>query len=175
MAKSVWLLAIGGALMASTALAQPPEGERGRRRERDPERMKQLIERFDEDGDGELSREERQKARETMRSERGERGGRPGGPGGEAGERGRGGPGGPGGPGGRRGMAQPGDLFDQIDSDGDGTITKEQFVAFMEQMRERMGQRGGPGGERGGRGRGGERGQRGPRDRPPVEEADDEL
>lgn len=76
----------------------------------------------------------------------------------------------------------PASLFNRIDTDGDGTITREQFVKFMEEMRAQRGAR--FGGERGG-----ERGPRGPRgegrrpgrgaDRPaaeePVTDAGDEL
>jgi hypothetical protein len=60
-------------------------------------------------------------------------------------------------------MADPGAMFDQIDSDGDGNVTKEQFVKFMEKMRAQFGQRG----EGGQRGKGGKRGDSGRQTRPP--------
>ncbi|MEM8865561.1 MAG: hypothetical protein AAGF31_08445 [Planctomycetota bacterium] len=137
--------------------------ERGPRGPRDPERMQRILERFDEDGDGELSLEERQTARETIMSERGARDGRRDGRrGGEAGKRR-----GAGGPGGFGGRMDPETLFDRIDADGDGTITKDQFVTFVTEMRAKWREM-----ARERRGDGGFRGEgRRPRPRPPVEES----
>lgn len=154
---AVGLLAATAMLVASPAVAG--EGEGKQRGQRDPakraEMREKMLEKFDTDGDGKLSKEERSAAREA----RGAEGRRPRG---ERGERGaRGGRRGPGGPVGR--MPEPAELFDRIDADGDGSVSKEQFVAFMTEMREKMraemesrrGNRGDrPRGSRGGRERG---------------------
>ena len=70
---------------------------RGGRRGPGRERMK-LVDRFDEDKDGRLNRQERDKAREFVKSNNADNGRGRGGPGGRGGFRG-----GPGGPGGFRG------------------------------------------------------------------------
>lgn len=148
------LLMAAAVMMAAPAMAQKGEGKK--KGDRDPakraEMRAKMLEKFDTDGDGELSKEERTAAREARQKE-----GK--GPKGERGARGL--RGGPGGPGGR--MPEPAALFDKIDSDGDGTVTKEQFVTFMTEMREKMRaemQARGGDRQRGPRGPRGERGRR---------------
>ena len=139
MAVVIGLMA-GGSVLAAEGDDKPRE-----RGPRDPERMQKLLEKFDADGDGKLNKEERTAAREARMAKRGEKGGE------KAGEqaRKRGGPRGPRGP---QRMPDPAALFDKIDADGDGSINKDQFIAFMQKMREeRMSQRGPRGeGRRGG-------------------------
>lgn len=65
MKRFLLLMAPIGLLLAGPALAQNDQNPGDRRRPRDPERMQQMLDRFDSDGDGELSREERQAAREA--------------------------------------------------------------------------------------------------------------
>ena len=93
------------------------EGERDR-----PDRSEmreKMIERFDADGDGELSKEERAKARSEGRGRRGGKGGPKG-----------------------EGRMDPGAMFDRFDADGDGQLSREEFMQLadvMRRMRERMG------------------------------------
>lgn len=178
--KSTWWTLCGvAALLAAPALAgegdKPAKGDKPPRGE---DFRQKMLEEFDADGDGELSDDERTKMRESRRERgagergKGERGGeaRRRGPGGPGGERGFGPP--PGGPGGPGMMMDPGRLFDRVDEDGDGSVTREEFTGFFEKMREMRGGRGpgeggGPGGDRIGRRPGGERGERGrPEGRP---------
>ena len=160
MATKYWILAVCISLISSEAWAQGPK-----RNPRDPDQRRQMVEKFDKDGDGKLSKEEKTAAREAMRTRRGEGGqrakGRSGGTGGEGQQRGQRGQQGRGGPKGF--MSDPGAMFDRIDSDGDGNVTKEQFVKFMEKMRAQFGQRG----EDGQRGKGGKRGGSGRQTRSP--------
>jgi hypothetical protein len=159
MANKNWILAVCISLVSSEAWAQGPK-----RGPRDPDQRKQMIEKFDKDGDGKLNREEKTAAREAARTRRGggsqDAQGRRRGSGGEGQQRGQRGQRG-GGP--KNFMTDPGAMFDQIDSDGDGNVTKEQFVKFMEKMRAQFGQRG----EGGQRGKGGKRGDSGRQTRPP--------
>lgn len=94
-----------------------------------------IMDEFDADGDGELSDDERAKAREEMRSRRGnrQRGDRPDGdrmrrerPEGRRGEGRRGGP---------SGSPDPGKLFDRFDADGDGQLSRAEFMKLAEEMR----------------------------------------
>ena len=64
MKRFLLLMAPLGLLLACPVLAQNDE-IRVIGRGRDPERMQQMLDRFDNDGDGQLSREERQTAREA--------------------------------------------------------------------------------------------------------------
>ena len=95
-----------------------------------PEMRERMIEEFDADGDGQLSDDERQQAREAMRERRGERGGGPG--------RGPGRGFGPGGP------PDPNALFDEFDADKDGQLSRDEFMKLTENMRQRRGRPGGP-------------------------------
>ena len=154
---------------------------------------KRMLERFDEDKDGELNDEEREKAREFRREQFGERGDRgpregrgrdghrpegregrgpgdrgPGGPpdGGRWEGRGPGGPGhGPEGPG-FRPMGPPpapAELFKKFDADKNEQLSIEEFEKLMGHLRDRM-----PGPPRGFRGPGGPGGPgAGPDGRPP--------
>jgi hypothetical protein len=163
MAIKYWILAVCISLVSSEAWAQGPK-----RSPRDPNQRKQMVEKFDKDGDGKLNKEEKTAAREAMRAHRvggGQRvKGRRGGTGGESQQRGQRGQSSRGGS--KNFMADPGAMFDQIDSDGDGNVTKEQFVKFMEKMRAQFGQRG-DGSQRGKRGKSGKRGDSGRQTRPP--------
>ena len=165
---------------------KPPAAEREGRPNRE-EMHKRMLERFDEDKDGELSDDEREKAREFRREHFGDRGGR--GPrDGRGGREGRGpdgpGPGGPpegrrwegrgpGGPGrGPRGPEGPGfrpmgpppppaELFKEFDADNNDQLSVEEFEKLMGRLRDRM-----PGPPRGFRGPG-DPGGPGPEGRPP--------
>ena len=161
-----------------------PAAEREGRPDRE-EMHKRMLERFDEDKDGELSDDEREKAREFRREhfgDRGERGPRegrggregrrPDGPGGPPeGRRWEGrGPGGPGrGPGGPEGRGfrpmgpppPPAELFKKFDADKNDQLSLEEFEKLMGHLRDRM-----PGPPRGFRGPGGPGGP-GPEGRPP--------
>jgi Ca2+-binding EF-hand superfamily protein len=106
--------------------ASAQEEERPRR---DGEMRARMIEEFDADGDGELSDEERQTARETMRERRGDR------PGSGGQGRGRGGEGRPAPP-------DPNQLFDEFDADKDGQLSREEFTKLTQATRERRRQRG---------------------------------
>ncbi|MEM8944281.1 MAG: hypothetical protein AAGD11_03785 [Planctomycetota bacterium] len=112
--------------VVSTAAAedQAPGGDRR------AEMRKKIMAEFDVDGDGELSDDERAKAREEMRSRRGARG-QGDNPRGERMRRGRqeGQRGGPGGP------PDPGQLFDRFDADGDGNLSRAEFMKLTEEMR----------------------------------------
>ena len=146
-------MAVAG-LMALPALAQPPEdgGKKGDRPSRE-EMRERMIKEFDKDGDGKLSDEEREKAREAMRERFGRRGaeGRPGRDGGPRGEYGKGKKGDRG-PDGRRGG--PGDgprpphferLFDRFDEDKNDALSRKEFKKLAEFVREhRPGPPGGP-------------------------------
>lgn len=106
-------------LLVGQASAQDQQDERPRR---DGEMRARMIEEFDADGDGKLSDEERQKARETMRARRGDRPGR----GGE----------------GRPAPPDPNQLFDKFDENKDGQLSREEFLKLSEETRGFRGPRG---------------------------------
>ncbi|QDU27017.1 EF hand [Anatilimnocola aggregata] len=89
----------------------------------------EMLKKFDKDGDGKLSEDERASLMAAMK----ERGGRPGGPG--AGKRGPGGPG-------RPNFAE---LMKKFDKDGDGKLSEDERAAAREAM-----PKGGPGRRPGG-------------------------
>lgn len=149
------------------------EGDADGQTDRRAEMRKKILEEFDADGDGELNEDERAKAREEMRGRRGdratggrqrpeagERRGRPGGP--DRQGPGRQGPGrqGPGrqGPGrqggGQGGQPDPGKVFDQFDANGDGQLSREEFMKLHESRPRR-----GPEGQAGPPRREGQRGE----------------
>lgn len=146
-AKTLFLLVAFPLISTGIANAQP-EGDRPDRPHRNPEMRQKMLEEFDADGDGKLNDEERQQARETMRERRGGPAGqdRPG-RGGPQGRRGRGG----------EGRPDPNELFDEFDANGDGQLSREEFMKLTESQR---GRRGGPGS---GGGPGGPRADRAPR------------
>lgn len=178
---SLTMACAAGALAGGSAWAQgaaettpPSDGAPAARGDRAAWRA-QMLERFDEDGDGQLSDEERAKAREFRRSQQGER---PAGPGARGGQ-GRGPGRGPGAGRGEQAGPPPGDrvgpppgrgprpegppqggplrdpmvMFDEFDADKDNKLSREEFGRLTErlrQIRERMmemGRRGGPGEE----------------------------
>lgn len=161
-------------LLVGQATAQEEERPR-----RDGDWRARMIEEFDADGDGQLSDEERQTARETMRERRGDRPGRGEARGrgdgrgrGEAPGRGQARPDGRGpregrGPGAQGRGLDFGRMFDRFDADGDGLLNREEFTRLTERLRERFSadgpRRGAPGQGRGGGSRGGPRDGRGPR------------
>ena len=175
-------------LMVGLAQAQPGEEPARERGPRNPEMREQMLKEFDADGDGKLNDEERQQAREVMRERRGgpgqqaDRPGRGQGRGQGRGEgRGEGraegrGPGrGPGAGEGRPGRRpaerpDPNALFDRFDANGDGQLSREEFLKLSEAMPPRRGE-GRPGAGPGGPGGpGGRQADRGPReDRAPRE------
>ena len=65
MKRFLLLMAPLGLLLACPVLAQNDENPGDQQGPRNPERMQQMLDRFDNDGDGQLSREERQTAREA--------------------------------------------------------------------------------------------------------------
>ncbi len=105
-----------------------------------------ILKEFDKDGDGKLSDEEREQAREKMRELHGRLGLGPGGPGGPFGLRGpegrRRGPDGEGpdgkGPEGPPKMPKPEELFAKFDKDKDGKLTKEEFMELAEFVHKHM-------------------------------------
>lgn len=128
------------AALATPVLAAPGDQQQRPKRDgaRNPERMQQLLDRFDTDGDGKLSQEERQAMRAAREAQGGQRQ-RP------EGQRGQG----------QRGpMADPAAMFAQADTDGNGQLSQQEFTALMEKIRSARGQRG-------------DRGDRGPRERAP--------
>lgn len=122
-----WSLAWALTAVLATAQAQDdPNPDSQPRQRRGPEFRQQMIEEFDADGDGQLSEEERQTARQTMRERRRSQDGqaRP------RGAQGRGGPG---------AMRDPNALFDQYDADGDGKLSREEFLELSNALRGRGG------------------------------------
>lgn len=123
------LLAPAAAYAQEATNDQPDRPNRTERRER-------MIAAYDADGDGQLSDEERAKAREEL----GERRGRPDRQGGDRNGRGPRADGPP----------DSGQLFDRFDENNDDQLSREEFMkltAAMREMRERRG--GGPPGARG--------------------------
>lgn len=119
----------------------------------------EMMKKFDKDGDGKLSEEERAELRKSFE---GRRGGRGEGDSAEGrGPRGRFGRGGPG-----RGGPGREEMMKKFDTDGNGELSEEERTALHEEMKKRFEERGGEGGPEGGR--------RGPRGRrppmPPPEE-----
>jgi len=176
-------MAVGSAVRAEDD-AQP-----GERPDRGPDFRQRMLEQFDADGDGELSEAERATAREQRGKRAGDKqAGKPGNrqgnlkgnrgerPAGQEGRRGGRGDRGPGnqGPGGRQGPPDPDQMFQRLDKDGDGQLSREEFAPLarrMQQMHERRGQGEGRQGQgrqgqgrqgqgRQGEGRRGERGER---------------
>ena len=139
-----WAVALP--LMLTGVVSAQPEGDKADRpRQRDPEMREKMIKEFDADGDGKLNDEERQTARETMRERRG-------GPDGQ-GQPGRGGPQARRGPGGGpQGPPDPNAMFDRFDANGDGQLSRDEFMKLSQEMRPRRGGPGGPGGPRADRG-----------------------
>ena len=105
------------------------------------EMRQKMLEEFDDDGDGELSDDERATAREAMRARRGGKGKGGKAKGGKKGRRGS--------PGGR---PDPGKLFDKYDANGDGQLSRAEFMKLAKEVRpprppREQGKRGGPGRE----------------------------
>lgn len=138
------ILAVTIPLFLTAIVNAQPEGDKPVRPQRDPEMRQKMLDEFDADGDGKLNDDERKQARETMRERRG-------GPDGQD-RPGRGGPQGRRGPSGDR--PDPNELFDKFDANGDGQLSREEFMKLTEAQRSR---RGGPG----------PRADRGPRRGPP--------
>lgn len=113
-----------------TANNEDRAGRRGEMRQK-------MLEEFDADGDGELSEDERATAREAMRGRRGGKGkagkgkaGKGKGGKGKAGKgKGRGQRGGHGGP------PDPGKLFDKFDANGDGQLSRAEFMKLAAEVR----------------------------------------
>ncbi|MCI0333593.1 MAG: hypothetical protein L0228_10270 [Planctomycetes bacterium] len=139
----------GVGLLTLPAMAQPPDGgDKGDRPARGEMRERMLKE-FDKDGDGILSDEERQKARESMRDRRGggKKEGRPG-AGRKPGDKkqGKKGANGPGGPMGRPPLPPPDELFKKFDADGSDSLSREEFGKLAEFLRSHRPQGPPPGG-----------------------------
>ncbi|HEX6961208.1 MAG TPA: hypothetical protein VF175_05030 [Lacipirellula sp.] len=152
---------LASALLASIATAQesddqapPPEqraednrGDRPGRPNRE-EMRRRMLERFDADGDGELSDEEREKARQEMRNRRDRGEGRRRGEGPPR-EPGRPGPG-PGAPPHGHGFPpNPMRLFNAFDENQDEQLSKHEFEKLMLKLREMAPPPGGPHAHRG--------------------------
>lgn len=104
-----------------------------------------LVEQFDADGDGVLSEEEKDTARETLESKEGEH--HPGCDGMEGEDSGheRGGPGGGGPEGGPPedaytvgGVPVPPPLLEEFDADGDGSLSETEIATLRSSLRERV-------------------------------------
>jgi hypothetical protein len=125
-----------------------------------PDRAKmrqRVIEEFDVDGDGKLNEEEQAKARAKQggKDAKGARGGK-GPKGGKDGAAGRGGRGPQGRAGRPEGALDPMKMFDRIDANKDGQLSREEFKKFSSMMQGRRGAGGPP--NRGGAERGERRG-----------------
>ena len=154
------LVALVLAVAAAPSLAGP--GDKADTRKGDPERRAKMLEKFDADGDGKLSEEERATAQAERKKRAGDAGtaGRGRGKGrGKGRSEGR--------SEGRRGgpmqamFANPDQMFQTLDANGDGQLSRSEFQAMIEnvqkardEMRSRMGQGGGQRGQRGQRGPG---------------------
>ncbi len=115
-------------MVTGTAWAQdapPSDEDPGQRR---AEMRRRIMAEFDADGDGELSDDERAKAREQMRSRRGSRGGEGDAPGGNRARRG-------GQEGRPEGRPDPAAMFDRLDADGNGSLSRAEFRKLSEEMR----------------------------------------
>ena len=109
-----------------------------------PERHKEMLEKFDADKDGKLSDEERKAAHEAMKEARGQRGDKgPRGP--HAGKHGHPGP--------HFNPEQRKAFIEKFDTDKDGQLSDEERKAAHEAIKEAHGQRGdkGPRGPRAGK------------------------
>ena len=131
-------------LLTSSAGADDDTTRDGNRAGRRGEMRQKMLNEFDADGDGELSDDERANAREAMRARRGGKGKAGKGKAGKG--KGRGQRGGPGGPGGR---PDPAKLFDKYDADGDGQLSRAEFMKLAKEVRPPRpprghGKRGGP-------------------------------
>ena len=127
-------LSLAGATWADDNTEQEPVAA-GDRPGPGPELRQWMLEKFDADGDGQLSEAERQAARDQMRDRRTRRGSKQG-----------------------RGAngfqpPKPEELFQQFDKDGDKKLSMEEFRALTQSMQARR-HRGGP--------RHGKRGRQGP-------------
>lgn len=148
--SSFVLLAVG--LLAIPARAEGDDKKDVKKDEDSPrvEWREKMIKEFDKDGDGKLSDEERDQAREKMRELHGRLGlgpGRPNGPFGLRGPEGRRGPDGKGpdgkgpdgkGPDGPPKMPKPEELFAKFDKDKDEKLSKEEFKELAEWVHEHM-------------------------------------
>lgn len=143
-------------LLAVPALAQPPEnGEQRGDRPRREEMRERMLKEFDKDGDGKLSDEERQKAREAMRERFGRRG-PDGGRGRDGGPRGKDGKGKKGdrGPDRWHGHHAPGGgppppphfemLFNRFDEDKNDVLSRDEFAKLAEFLHHHRHHRHGP-------------------------------
>jgi Ca2+-binding EF-hand superfamily protein len=96
--------------------------------ERRAQSVAKMVERLDKDGNGTLSQEEMEAARE-MRGDRGGKGGKQGKKGGKR-------------HGGDRSEARMDKMFDHVDENEDGMISKEEFDSAKANMKKRWGRKG---------------------------------
>lgn len=140
---------------ASIAEAQRPGGGRGNREE--------MIKKYDKDGDGKLSENERAAMREDMKNRRGDKGKPNGDKGPDKGGAGYG------------ERPTPEQIVKKYDKDGSGELSASELEQLFKDQMERMRQRGGmegrrPGNDEGFQGRGGRGGPEGGGERPSREE-----
>jgi hypothetical protein len=147
-------------LLAMTAMAAESDGKDAKPSDEGAVRAgirEKILKEFDKDGDGKLSDDERQEARQKMRElmserhrergddgERGEhrrhadghdrdgRGPEGHGPDGHSGPDGHGGPDGP------PKMPKPEEMFSKFDKDSDGKLSKDEFMALANFVHEHM-------------------------------------
>ncbi len=124
------------------------------------EMRKRMIEKFDADGDGQLSEDERAEMRKFMQERRGKQGEKGAGKKGARDRKGPDGRGkagkgrrGPRGPGGGSGPPDLDKLFKNFDKDGDGKLDRQEFGNALRTMHEKRmeGRRGGGKGRDGAR------------------------
>ena len=121
MVYRAWVVAVlGVGLLAVPAVAEDAKkGPRGNPLE-NPALKEKILKKFDANGDGQLSDEEKEKAKAAFRERVG----------------GKGGPGGPGGPGRE-------ELMKKFDANGNGQLEPEEKAKLMAAMKERFGGEGG--------------------------------
>jgi EF-hand domain pair len=135
--SSFVFLSVG--LMAMTAAAADPGDKGDKEAKKDDggayaEMREKILKEFDKDGDGKLSDEEREKARDKIRELRIKIAKKNGDKPVEKGARRDGRPG----PGGPPKLPKPEELFTKFDKDKDGKLSKDEFMALADFVHEHM-------------------------------------
>jgi len=121
-------------LLCDAARAEDDNASNADRAGRRAKMRQKMLDKFDADGDGQLSDAERATAREAMRGRRGSRAEGAQGKGSRGKDKKKGSKGGPG----RRrqgGPPSPAKLFDKYDANGDGQLSRAEFMKLADHMR----------------------------------------